>query len=193
LKLRQPLRRLVVQGATVAPKHVEEIRDELRVKEVEFRDVGGAFVVSYKPNLPSLGRKGLGQAIPAIREALARGEVEPLDGGGFRVAGHELEPEDVLVEVTSEPGWQVVQQDGLLVALDTTLDPELEREADVLDLIHHLNTLRKEAGLELSDRIRLTLPRRYEELREYEERIREETLAVEVVYADVPEPEVAKL
>jgi isoleucyl-tRNA synthetase len=192
LKLRQPLRRLVVQGASLAPRHVGEIRDELRVKDVEFREIEGAFVVTYRPNLPSLGRKGLGSSIPAIRAALERGEVEELPGGGYRVGEWELEGEDVLVEHTSEEGWQVAQDDGLVVALDLTLDEELRREGRVYDLTHLVNVMRKEAGLELTDRIRLALPSEYEDLRRYEERIKEETLAVSVDFGGSDEVSIAK-
>ena len=96
LKLRQPLRRLVVQGASRAAAHADEIADELRVKEVEFGEVE-ATELRVKPNLPVLGPK-LGKELGAVRAALEAGEFEELDGGRFRAAGHELEPEEVLVE-----------------------------------------------------------------------------------------------
>ena len=93
-----------------------------------------------------------------MRAALAAGEFEELPEGGFRVAGHELEPDEVLVERRGREGWEVVSDDGVTVALDTSLDDELRVEGQVLDLIHRLNTMRKEAGLELTDRITVTLP-----------------------------------
>ncbi|HVM16461.1 MAG TPA: isoleucine--tRNA ligase [Gaiellaceae bacterium] len=155
LKLRQPLRRLVVQGAEAAEAHAEEISDELRVKEVEF-GVVEAVELRVKPNLPVLGPK-LGKALGAVRAALQSGEFEQLAGGGFRAAGHELGPDEVLVEHGGREGWAVAAEDGLTVALDTRLDEELEREGRVLDLVHRLNTMRKEAGLALTDRIRVTL------------------------------------
>ena len=74
LKLRQPLRRMVVAGSKAAGRWVDEIRDELRVKEVAFEERPDVRA-SYKPNLPVLGPR-LGQELPAVREALARGEVE---------------------------------------------------------------------------------------------------------------------
>ena len=87
-KLRQPLRRLVVEGAPLADSHADEMREELRVKEVEFGHVE-ATELHVKPHLPVLGPK-LGKELGAVRAALAAGEFEQLDGGGFRVLGHEL-------------------------------------------------------------------------------------------------------
>jgi len=190
LKHRQPLRRLVVQGAERAASHVDEIRDELRVKEVEFGEVE-ATELRVKPNLPLLGPK-LGKELGAVRTALEAGEFEQLDGGRFRAAGHELEPTEVLVERRGQEGWSVAAQDALTVALDTRLDPELELEGRVLDLIHHVNSLRKQQGYELTDRIVLTLPRSDADVLEHEEWIKRETLAVRVQTDSVESPQIVK-
>ncbi|HEU5066183.1 MAG TPA: isoleucine--tRNA ligase, partial [Gaiellaceae bacterium] len=177
LKLRQPLRRLVVEGAPLAEKHADEIREELRVKDVEFGSVE-ASELRVKPNLPVLGPK-LGKELGAVRAALEAGEFEEVDGG-FRVAGHELGTEEVLVERTGKEGWAVAGADGVTVALDTALDAELEVEGRVLDLIHELNSMRKRAGLELTDRIVVTLPESASDLLAHEDWIKEEVLAVEI-------------
>ena len=176
LKLRQPLRRLVVQGAELARAHADEIGEELRVREVEFGDVE-ASELRVKPNLPVLGPK-LGSALRDVSERLGRGEFEELDGGRFRVEGHVLEPNEVLVERIGLEGWAVAAADGVTVALETGLDEELLREGRVLGLTHVVNTMRKDAGLELADRIRLWIPD--DDLLSYADRIREETLAVSV-------------
>src|SRR5207237_1008064 len=84
LKLRQPLRRLTVEGAERAQTHAGEIADEVRVKEVVFAAVDADLRV--KPNLPVLGPR-LGKELRAVQEALARGDFEQLDGGRCRVAG----------------------------------------------------------------------------------------------------------
>src|SRR5712692_985983 len=94
LKLRQPLRRLVVQGAGPAQGHADEIAEELRVKEVEFGPVE-ATELRVKPNLPVLGPK-LGKELGAVRAALQAGEFEQLEGGGVRVNGHDFTPDEVL-------------------------------------------------------------------------------------------------
>jgi isoleucyl-tRNA synthetase len=115
-----------------------------------------------------------------VRAALEAGAFEELDGGRFRVGEFELGPDEVLVERTGKEGWAVASGDGVTVALDTSLDSELELEALVLDLIHEINSMRKQQGLELTDRIRITLPAAQKELLRHEDWIKEETLAVEI-------------
>jgi isoleucyl-tRNA synthetase len=178
LKLRQPLRRLVVEGADRAAAHADTIRDELRVKELEFGPVEALELV-VKPNLPTLGPR-LGAQLGAVRAALGAGEWEELPGGGFRVAGHDLGADDVLVERRGAEGAAVAAADGVTVLLDTVLDDDLLLEGRVLDLVHRVNTMRKEAGLELTDRISLTLPDEDRELLRHEESIKAETLAERV-------------
>jgi isoleucyl-tRNA synthetase len=181
LKLRQPLRRLVVDGARLAEPYADEIGDELRVKNVEFRVASELFWTRLKPNLPRLGKRGLGAAIPAIRDALESLQLDRSDGKVI-AAGHELEAEDYLVVVESQPGWAVAGEDGVIVALDTTLDDELRLEARLNDLIRDIQVLRKDSGLEITDRIRLWIPSG--ELLALADRIAEETLAVSVELAD---------
>jgi isoleucyl-tRNA synthetase len=178
IKLRQPLRRVVVQGADDVSPHATEIAEELSVKKVEFGPVD-ASELRVKPNLPVLGPK-LGKELAVVRSALEAGNFEELDDGGFRVDGHELGPDEVIVERRGKEGWAVAGEDGLTVALDLALDPELELEGRVRDVIHEINRLRKEQGLELTDRIVLTLPRDQEELLRHEDWIKDETLAVEI-------------
>jgi isoleucyl-tRNA synthetase len=129
-----------------------------------------------KPNLPVLGPK-LGPALRDVRELLQRGAFEELDGGRFQVDGHVLEPDEVLVERVGREGWAVASEDGVTVALDTALDDELLLEARLLDTVHEVNVLRKETGLQITDRIKLWLPDR-ELLDRYSDRLASETLAV---------------
>jgi isoleucyl-tRNA synthetase len=182
IKLRQPLRRLVVQGADAVSGHATEIAEELSVKDVEFGEVD-ASELRVKPNLPVLGPK-LGKELGAVRAALESGEFEELDGGRFRVNGYELAPDEVLVERRGKEGWAVAGEDGLTVALDLSLDEELELEGRVRDLIHEVNRLRRDQSLELTDRIVLTLPRDEEELLRHEDWIKEETLAAKIELGD---------
>jgi isoleucyl-tRNA synthetase len=183
LKLRQPLRRLVVAGAADAARgHADEIAEELRVKEVEFGDVE-ASELRVKPNLPVLGPK-LGAALRDVRERLQRGEFEELDGGRFQVDGHVLEPDEVLVERIGLEGWAVASEDGVTVALDTSLDDDLRLEGRLFDRIHEVNVLRKESGLEVTDRIKLWVPDE-ELLGAYGDRLAAETLAVAVAAGEL--------
>jgi isoleucyl-tRNA synthetase len=178
LKLRQPLRRMVVSGAPLAHGHAAEIADELRVKGVEFGDVE-ASELRVKPNLPLLGPK-LGAALREVGAALAEGRFTELEGGRFQVNGHVLDPEEVLVERTGRDGWSVAAEGGVTVAIETTLDDELRLEARVNDLIRAVQQLRKESGLEITDRIRLWIPQADTDLLPFADRIAEETLAVSV-------------
>ena len=191
LKLRQPLRRLVVQGADAARPHADEIAEELRVKEVEFGTVE-AMEVRVKPNLPLLGPK-LGKELGSIRAALERGEFEQLESGGVRVNGRNLRPEEVLVERSAREGWALAEDDGLTVAITTDLDDDLRLEGRVFDLIHRLNTMRKDAGLALTDRIRVTLPEADADLLQHEDWIKEEVLATEIRTDSVAGPQIAKV
>jgi isoleucyl-tRNA synthetase len=192
LKLRQPLRRLVIEGAPLAESHADELREELRVKEIQFGRVE-ATELRVKPHLPALGPK-LGKELGAVRAALEAGEFEQLEGGGFRVLGHDLSPDEVLVERSGKEGWAVASEEGVTVALDTTVDAELELEGRVYDLIHTLNGMRKEQGLELTDRITVTLPQADADLIElHEEWIKREVLAVSLETDGVAEPQIAKV
>jgi isoleucyl-tRNA synthetase len=191
LKLRQPLRRLVVQGAGPAQGHAGEIAEELRVKEVEFGPVE-ATELRVKPNLPVLGPK-LGKELGAVRAALQAGAFEQLEGGGVRVNGRDFTPDEVLVERGARRGWALAEDESLTVAVTTELDDELRQEGRVYDLTHQLNTLRKELGFALTDRIRVVLPESDADLLDYEERIRDEVLATEIVVGQVAEPQIEKI
>ena len=93
--------------------------------------------------------------------------------------GHVLEPDEVLVERVGLEGWAVASEGGVTVALDSRLDDELLLEGRLLDRVHEVNVLRKESGLELTDRIRLWVPDA-DLVERYGDRLAGETLAVSV-------------
>ena len=177
MKLRQPLRKLVVEGAPAAAGHADEIADEVNVKQIEFGAVEAELRV--KPNLPVLGPR-LGKELRAVQEALQSGEFEELPGGRFRAAGRELAADEVLVERLGREGFAIASADGATVSLDTALDDELVLEGRVRDLIRQVNTMRKEQGLAVTDRIVLTVPTEVKPLLRWEDRIKNEVLAVEI-------------
>ena len=160
------------------------------MKEVEFGDVE-ATELRVKPNLPVLGPK-LGKELGAVRAALEAGEFEE-SNGGFRAAGHDLSADEVLVERVGKEGWAVAHADGITVALDTAArsgargreararpDPRAECEA-------------QGCGLELTDRIVVTLPQAASDLLEHEDWIKNEVLAVEIrTDGGSSEPQIAK-
>ena len=158
--------------------------------EVEFGTVD-ASELRVKPHLPVLGPK-LGKELATVRAALEAGEFEELPGGGFRAGGHELGPDEVLVERQGKEGWAVSAADGVTVALDVELDDELRLLGRVYDLIHRVNSLRKEEGLELTDRIALRLAASDADLLAHSDWIERETLATSVA-ADGDELEIAKV
>jgi isoleucyl-tRNA synthetase len=178
IKLRQPLRKATVGGAPLAERHADEIKEELRVKEVVFQDAPE--ITSLKPNLPVLGPK-LGRELPEVRAALESGEFENLGDGRYRAAGVELEADDVLGS-----------HESVSVVISPELDDELRLEGRVLDLIHRLNSMRREAGLELTDRIVVTLPASDEDLLAHKDWIADEVLAVRIETDSVESPQISK-
>ncbi|MGI8973625.1 MAG: isoleucine--tRNA ligase [Gaiella sp.] len=189
IKLRQPLPRMVVEGAHGIEARLSLVRDELRVKDVELGVVVADVVV--RPNLPILGPK-LGSALGAVRAALRDGAFEELADGRLRVAGHDLGPDEVLVERKGLDGWSVASANGVTVALETVLDDELLREGRVYELIHRVNAMRKDAGLALGDRISLAIPAGDDDLLVHADWIKAETLAVELEVGGDSEPAIER-
>ncbi|MDH3955021.1 MAG: DUF5915 domain-containing protein, partial [Gammaproteobacteria bacterium] len=169
VRTRQPLSRLLVrapsdEAAKALEDHQDQILEELNVKAIEFiaRDAG---LVSYriKPNLPVLGKQ-YGKLIPVIRKALeeadgasiagavARGETFEIDAGGKKL---ELGGDDVLIETESAEGYACGEDGGYLTALDTSLDEALIEEGLAREIVRSIQDARKQAGLEVSDRIAL--------------------------------------
>jgi isoleucyl-tRNA synthetase len=195
LRTRQPLARALVRvpdeasGAAVE-RHQAHILEELNVKAVEpvARDAG---LVSYrlKPNLPRIGRRH-GKLIPAIRDALAAADgaiiaAAVAAGRTFQLtaAGQTLtfDPEDVLVETESAPGYACAEESGYLVGLDTRLDAALECEGLARELVRTVQDARKQAGLDVADRIALRLAggaQVEQAMQRFGDHIHEETLTV---------------
>ena len=201
VRVRQPLPRLLVRApnrsAARAVTRLEvHILDELNIKRLELADQD-ADLVQYriKPNLPRLGRRH-GRLIPAIRQALedapqatrrniagavAAGESCRLEAGGVTL---DLEAEDLLVETTSAEGYASAEDGGYLVGLDTRIDEALRREGLARELVRTVQEARKQAGLEVSDRIRLRVSGSAEvaaALAEHREYVMEETLSHELL------------
>ena len=163
VKTRMPLSKLIVvfdandrdRGALDTGSELADIvKDELNVKAIEIRDAAEGLVrETVKPDLKVLGPK-LGKDLPRVRQALAEGRYERRDGT-IRVEGFELSDTEVLLSHEGAPGHAVGRDAGAIVALETKVTPELELEGLARELAHHLNNLRKEAGLEISDRIAL--------------------------------------
>ncbi|MDH3730788.1 MAG: isoleucine--tRNA ligase [Acidimicrobiia bacterium] len=157
LKLRQPLRRAVVQGAEAARPFAHHIREELRVKELSF-DHEATIEVSFKPDFAALGPR-LGPRVKDVATALEQGDYEVDATGSITAAGEVLHPDEVIrTERVTLDDWAVASDGGLSIAIDPALDPELILESRTLDLIREVNELRKAEGLALTDRIALVVP-----------------------------------
>jgi isoleucyl-tRNA synthetase len=131
------------------------IAEEVNVKTVTIIDDDSTLVERrVKPLLPRIGQR-LGAAIPAIMAAARSGDVEFHPDGSVTLAGQTLAPDEVEIQATARPGTAVASHDGLVVVLDTELTPELVAEGDARELQRAIQDLRKEAGLELDDRIEL--------------------------------------
>jgi isoleucyl-tRNA synthetase len=180
INLRQPLRQLFVRGAARAAGYRDEIADELNVKEVLVDD-GPVARVQLKPNLPLLGPR-LGAGLRDVAASLATGDYEELGGGRIRAGGEVLEPDEVIRgERVSVDGYAMAADDVVSVALSTELDDELRLEKRVRDLIREINVRRKEEGLEITDRIVVTLASEDADLANvHADWIKQETLAVEL-------------
>lgn len=163
VKVRMPLARIVAvfdatdhdRGTLSATDELAQIvRDELNVKQFDVRDDAEGLVREVvKPELRALGPK-LGKDLPKVRAALAEGRYERRDGTVV-VEGITLEASELLISHEGAAGHAVGHDAGLVVALDTRLTPELEREGLARELVRKVNELRKDAGLEISDRISL--------------------------------------
>jgi isoleucyl-tRNA synthetase len=159
MKLRQPLRRVVVctldpEARAAVGRQVEEVGGELNVKEVELgEDPGDVAELRATPRLDLVGPR-LGGELPELRRLLAAGEFD-LSEGKLRAGPFTLVPGEFVLEYVARDGWSVAQDGDYVVAVDVRLDAELELEGRALDVIHRIQRLRKDAGLELTDRIEI--------------------------------------
>jgi isoleucyl-tRNA synthetase len=126
---------------------------------------------------------------------LENGDYEELPDGGVRVAGEELAPDELIRgERVEVEGWAIADDDGVSVAFDTELDDELQLEGRAYDMIHTLNAMRRDQGLDLTDRIAVTLPERDADLLHHGDWIQREVLARRLeVDGALEEPAIAKV
>ncbi|HEX7399734.1 MAG TPA: DUF5915 domain-containing protein, partial [Candidatus Limnocylindrales bacterium] len=159
LKTRQPLARLWIALPGVAHPDLdallEVIADEVNVKEViRIGDESELVERRVKPLLPRIGRK-LGAAIPAVMAAAREGAFEIRPDGSVALAGVVLAPDEVEILASPRPGTAVAHDEGLVVVIDTELTPALRAEGDAREIQRAVQDLRRDAALELADRIEL--------------------------------------
>ena len=167
LKNRQPLATMYVKlDGELDSFYTNIIRDELNIKNVNFTDKVDDFVTyQFKPQLKTVGPK-FGKQLNEIRTALSEldgtAAKKELDKNGKLVLSLPsgevtLETEDLLIEAKQKDGFYTVSDRGITVAIDTTLTKELIEEGFVRELISKIQTMRKEAGFNVTDHIKVTV------------------------------------
>ena len=194
LKNRQPLSRMLVKSSwELSDFYQSIIEDELNIKKVVFtNDIGSYISYSFKPQLKTVGPK-FGKLVGGIRAALseldgnaAMAELRNTGSLKLDINGTEavLSEEDLLIETLQKEGYVTESDQSISVVLDGNLTPELIEEGFVRELISKIQTMRKEAGFEVMDKIRVYVRdnRKIEEiLAEHGEEIRSEVLAEEII------------
>ena len=193
IKNRQPIAQMYVKApSSLAGYYCDIIRDELNVKAVEFTDDVRAFTTySFKPQLKTVGPK-YGKFLNGIREHLSsmdgNSAMDELKKNGsltFDVNGTTvvLSEEDLLIDMAQTEGYVSDGDNEITVVLDTKLTPELIEEGFVREIISKVQTMRKEADFQVTDKIVLSCSgngKIEKILQDHKEEIQSEVLAVEV-------------
>ncbi len=166
LRVRQPLATVHVRVLNDREAHTirelaEQVTEELNVKALEvIGDESGFFEYQVRPNLPVLGPK-YGSDVGRIQRALAAADKASIaravsSGQTVTLDGIELLPGELLVSLTGKPGFAVAEEAGYAVAVTTDVTPELADEGLARELVRRVQEMRKNAGFEIADRIRLS-------------------------------------
>jgi isoleucyl-tRNA synthetase len=201
LKVRQPLHAAVVVATgserAAIERLAELVREELNVKELRFvSEADELGEVEVKPNYRALGPR-FGKEMPLVAAAVAG--LDPAhvvaalrDGGPVSISlgghDHELSADDLLLSMKPLPGYQVEREGSHAVALELEVDEELRVEGWAREIVHAVQAARRDAGLDVSDRIALTLdgdPALLDAARAHESWIAGEVLALAVGYESI--------
>ncbi|SDX01428.1 isoleucine--tRNA ligase [Aequorivita viscosa] len=192
IKVRQPLQKIMIPVLEEAER--EEIlavsnliKSEVNVKEIELIDEGsGLLVKQIKPDFKVLGPR-FGKDMKAVAAAIMTFDQQQINtlekDGEISVSINEkittLALEDVIISSQDIEGWLVANANGVTVALDVTLTPDLRNEGIARELVNRIQNLRKDSGFEVTDRVEITLQEE-EKLKvavdQYFKYIKEETL-----------------
>ena len=198
IKVRQPLQCIMIPAVDDTQKrHIEAVKNlimnEVNVKELKFVEGTGILVKKVKCNFRTMGKKfgKLMKGIAAAMGALSQEEIAALEKQGsmtLTVDGNEVTVEAADVDIISEdiPGWLVANEGNLTVALEVELTDELRNEGMARELINRIQNLRKETGLEITDRIIATVaPNEFTDkaISAYSDYIKSQVLADDIVVA----------
>ena len=169
IKVRQPLAQIMIPVVDEAQKaHIEAVKDlilnEVNVKTLTYAEGQNILVKKVKCNFRVMGKKfgKLMKGVAATMSSLSQEQIAGFEHDGkysFEVDGQPVTVEVDDVEIISEdmPGWLVSNEGNLTVALEVELTPELKNEGMARELINRIQNMRKDAGLEITDRIKVTV------------------------------------
>ncbi|MCI6618120.1 MAG: isoleucine--tRNA ligase [Prevotella sp.] len=169
IKVRQPLQQIMIPAVDDEQKaRIEAVKElilnEVNVKELKFVEGQGILVKKVKCNFRVMGKKfgKLMKAVAAQMEALTQDEIALLEQTGsysFANEGQQVVVEAADVEIVSEdiPGWLVSNEGNLTVALEVEVSDELKQEGMARELVNRIQNLRKDSGLEITDRISVSI------------------------------------
>ena len=205
IKVRQPLTKILIPVLDAeVERHITAVKQliasEVNVKEVELiHDTTGVITKRIKPNFKTLGPKygKYMKAIAALVATFTQEQIAAVENGiltTLDMGAESIEVSAADFEITSEdmPGWLVTSEGKLTVALDITLTPELEKEGVARELINRIQNIRKDSGLEVTDKIRVeveAIDAVRDAVADHASYIGQQTLAVEVVCAAEPKGE----
>lgn len=170
IRVRQPLQKIMIpvlsEETAANLSHVKDlILSEVNVKELEMiSEDNDILVKSIKPNFKTIGPK-FGKQMKAIAQTILGwtaadiSNVETNAGWTGSINGEQihLDLNDFVIHTQDIPGWMVANEDGLTVALDISISPNLKSEGIARELVNRVQNLRKDKGLEVTDRIHLTI------------------------------------
>ena len=201
--VRQPLQKAVIPAPDAetaeALKHVENlIKSEVNVKELVITTADKSevkLVKKIKPQFKVLGKKVGGQmkTIAAAIAQMSQADIAAFEQNGtFVVEGYTLIAEDVEILTEDMPGWLVATEGSLTIALDIELTQELVEEGIARELINRIQNIRKSSGLEITDRILVTISDNATiapAVEHFNDYIAAQVLAAQVKVADITEGE----
>ena len=169
IKVKQPLQRIMIPAVDEQQrKHIEAVADtilnEVNVKELDFAEEEGLLVKKVKCNFRTMGKKygKLMKGVAAAMGSLEQHQIAQLENEGklqIVVEGQNIDIDAADVEIISEdiPGWLVANEGNLTVALEVQLTDSLRKEGLARELINRIQNIRKDSGLEITDRIDVTI------------------------------------
>ena len=169
LRVRQPLSRILIPALNDEIKlRLEPVKElilaEVNIKKLEYLDdASGILVKKIKPNFKSLGKKAGAQMkdVAAAINAFTKDQIAQLEKTGNATililnTNFSIHLEDVDISSEDIPGWVSANENGLTVALDISLTDELKQEGIARDVVNRIQNLRKDSGLDVQDKIKLT-------------------------------------